>query len=223
MNWIKLCQGRDLTRQAEQPVQYRRSFSSKVYSCVSAVLAVWIAASLAAADCSRSKVAAPRLITDSSVAADLQGLADETWRQFLVVFEAWTSCFGDVHLRTTQDLEDRAAYDPVTATVTVRVPATAAMLQGGLIHEWAHHIEYQCEAHQELRPAFLAAQGLQANVPWRPGETSTVLSGNGWASIPSEQYAEATIELVLGSRQIPTAARVSPEAVQVIAAWAAGQ
>ncbi|OGO11208.1 MAG: hypothetical protein A2Y53_04130 [Chloroflexi bacterium RBG_16_47_49] len=36
----------------------------------------------------------------------------------------------------------------------------------------------------------------------------------------SEQYAEATIELVLCQRQIPTMVRVHVEAVNVIAEWA---
>lgn len=184
-------------------------------------MAVWAAASLFLAGCSPT-AAAPRLIADSSVDADLQALADETWSQFLAVFQSQAGCFGDVHLRAAYDLDDRAAYDPDTATVTVKVPGTAAMLQSGLVHEWAHHIEYQCEAQSELRPAFLAAQGLPGDAAWRPAEASASAAESGWASIPSEQFAEATIELVLGSRQIPTTARVSPEAVQVVAGWAAG-
>lgn len=184
-------------------------------------LVVCAAACAALAGCWQPAVE-PRLIAGSSVAPDLQALADETWLQFLAAFQARTGCIGEVHLRAAHDLADRAVYEPATATVTVRVPATAAMLQAGLVHEWAHHLEYRCAAQQELRPAFLAAQGLPADTPWRPDGGATA-AGDSWASIPSEQYAEATVELVLGSRQIPTAARVSPEAVQVIRVWAAGQ
>jgi len=43
-----------------------------------------------------------------------------------------------------------------------------------------------------------------------------------WASIPSEQYAEAMVELVLGGRPIRTGARVSPGAIHVLEAWARG-
>ncbi|MCX7671484.1 MAG: hypothetical protein N2439_15615 [Anaerolineae bacterium] len=166
----------------------------------------------------------PRLSADASVADDLRALAQETWEQFLVAFAGRTACFGDVILVASFDLADRAAYEPRTAVVTVRVPATAAMLQSALIHEWAHHVEHQCVAHGELRSAFLAAQGLPAETPWRPAAAETAQEdGAAWAATPSEQYAEAAVEVVLGHRPIPTAARVSPAAVAVLRAWAAGR
>ncbi len=164
----------------------------------------------------------PQLILDDSVAADFGTLATETWDQFLVAFQARDDCFGDVYLRATRALDSRAGYDPDTATVTVRVPGTRAMLQSALIHEWAHHIEFQCETHRQLRPAFLIAQGLPGDTPWRPDDTPAKAPAGAWASIPSEQYAEATIELVLGRRQIPTNARVTREAIRVVKEWASG-
>lgn len=162
----------------------------------------------------------PQLIVDESVAPDFELLAIETWDQFLAVFGGRSDCFGDVHLRATKDLDSRASYDPDTAAVTVRVPGTPAMLKGALIHEWAHHIEFQCREHQELRQPFLVAQGLSPDTPWRPHDEPEQMPVGDWASIPSEQYAEATIVLVLGARHIPTKARVTGEAVQVIEAWA---
>jgi hypothetical protein len=164
----------------------------------------------------------PRLIIDDSVASDFQALAEETWARFLTVFQARTDCFGDVRLRATRTLSSRAAYDPDSATVTVRVPGTRAMLQEALVHEWAHHIEFQCDEHQGLRRAFLVAQRLPPDMPWRPDDAPASAPGNVWADIPSEQYAEATIELILGRRQIPTGARITREAVHVVAVWAAG-
>lgn len=170
----------------------------------------------------------PRLLVDDSVAGDFAVLAQSTWSQFLVAFSGRTACFGDVHLRAVGDLASRAVYDPPTATVTVRVPGTPAMLQGALVHEWAHHIEFQCPAQQQLRAAFLAAQGLPAGTVWRPdntpaaSQTVTPTPESIWATIPSEQFAEATIEVVLGERSIPTTAPVTPAAVQVIAQWASG-
>ncbi len=164
----------------------------------------------------------PRLVIDDSVASDLEALAGDTWSRFLAVFRARTDCFGDVRLHAAYDLDTRAAYDPATATVTVRVPGTAAMLQSALVHEWAHHLEFQCDAQQDLRAAFLAAQGLPTDTPWRPDDTPAHTPESAWADIPSEQYAEATIELVLGRRQIPTTARVRPQAVRVISEWVAG-
>lgn len=160
---------------------------------------------------------------DDSVGSDFATLALATWQQFLYVFRARTDCFGNVHLHAATDLSSRAAYDPKTAIVIVRVPGSATMLQSALIHEWAHHVEFQCPAQKGMRAAFLAAQGLPPDTLWRPDDTPANTPESEWATIPSEQYAEATIEVVLGRRQIPTTARVSPEAVQVIAHWAAGQ
>lgn len=186
-----------------------------------------IAISLTLVNCSQQQTVMPKplpkLVVDNSVADDLRVVADETWGKFLAVFQARADCFGDVHLHAAYDLDKRAAYNPATTTVTVKVPATAAMLQGALIHEWAHHIEFQCDAQKELWPAFLAAQELPANTPWRTDYTPANTPEIAWADIPSEQYAEATIEVVLGSRQIPTTARVSAEAVLVIAKWASGK
>ena len=171
---------------------------------------------------SRTSQPLPRLLVDDSVAGDFDVLAQATWQQFLALFRARAGCFGDVHLHATQQLASRAMYEPKTATVTVRVPGTPAMLQSALIHEWAHHIEFSCPAQKEMRPAFLAAQGLRPDTLWRPDDTPANTPESAWANIPSEQYAEATIEVVLGSRPIPTTAQVSPEAVRVISQWAAG-
>lgn len=186
-----------------------------------AAAAVVVVVVLALASCSQPKEL-PRLIVDESVAGDLEALAQETWAQFLAVFRARGGCFGDVTLRATKTLDSRAGYDPETATATVRVPATAAILQEALVHEWAHHIEFQCKDHEELRSAFLAAQGLPPDMAWRPDIPPADIPASMWPDIPSEQYAEATIILVLGRRQIATGVRVKPEAVRVIGEWAAG-
>lgn len=164
----------------------------------------------------------PQLVIDESVAPDFEALALETWEQFLATFRGRSDCFGDVRLRAASALGSRASYDPDTATVTVRVPGTPAMLQSALVHEWAHHVEFQCKEQQELRRAFLIAQGLPPDTPWRPHDQPAAIPASEWADIPSEQYAEATIVLVLGARHIPTKARVTDEAIQVIETWAQG-
>jgi len=163
----------------------------------------------------------PRLIIDdASVGADLRTLADETWQQFLGAFPAQNSCMGDVRLEADRQLGSRAAYAPKTATVTVRVPGTPAMLKSALVHEWAHHLEFQCAGQRSIRPAFLAAQNLPPDTPWRPDGASAVMPTGQWAAIPSEQFAEAAIELVLGHRPIPTKASYSRAALRVVQAWA---
>ena len=58
---------------------------------------------------------------------------------------------------------------------------------------------------------------------WRPDDRLPANTSTGdWAVIPSEQYAEATIELVLGKRPIPTPVRVTREAIRIVEEWAAG-
>ena len=71
------------------------------------------------------------------------------------------------------------------------------MLQGALVHEWAHHLEFQCEEHNGLRPAFTTSLGMTAETPWRSSTLATEVSTSVWAEAPSEQWAEAVIVLVL--------------------------
>ena len=161
----------------------------------------------------------PALLVGESVASDFRLLADETWASFLLVFRARADCFGPVTLQAVRSLDSRAVYDPSTATVTVRVPATPAVLKGALVHEFAHHVEFQCQEHEELRSAFLAALGLPAGTEWRPDDGSAAARVRG--DIPSEQYAEATVILVLGRRPVSTGVQVNDEAVRAVKVWAA--
>jgi hypothetical protein len=162
----------------------------------------------------------PRLIVDPSVDQDFSALIQETWVQFLRVFAARSDCFGDVRVKADYDLTDRAMYDPQTATVTVRVPERASILKGALVHEWAHHVEFQCEAQKEMRAAFIKAQNMPADTPWRSESGSVNVLSSDWANIPSEQYAETTIVLVLGERPVSTKAPITEDGVEVIRAWA---
>lgn len=164
--------------------------------------------------------ATPRLIIDASVDEDFAAVIQETWVQFLFVFAARRDCFGDVLVKADYDLVDRAKYDPRTATVSVRVPERASILKGALVHEWAHHVEFQCEAQTEMRAVFIEAQGMPANTPWRLEKGTTSILSSDWANIPSEQYAETTIVVVLGERPVSTKAPITAEGVKVISAWA---
>jgi hypothetical protein len=162
----------------------------------------------------------PRLIIDASVKPDFAALIEETWKEFMFVFAARGDCFGDVRVKADYDMTDRAMYDPKSATVTVRVPERRSILKGALVHEWAHHVEFQCEAHTEMRAAFIEAQEIPANTPWLSEEGTTNILSSDWANIPSEQYAETTIVLVLGERPVLTNAPITEDGVEVIRAWA---
>jgi hypothetical protein len=154
------------------------------------------------------------------VAPDLANVITRTWARFLRVFAARTDCFGDVVVKADYDLTERATYDPQTTTVSVRVPERASILKGALVHEWAHHVEFQCEAHAEMRAPFVEAQGRPANTPWRLEDGTTNILASDWANLPSEQYAETAIVLVLGNRPVSTNAPITAEGMKVVKAWA---
>ena len=134
----------------------------------------------------------PVLLHDDSVPADLRQLADETWQDFLAAFPARWGCIPPPTLHAAWELETRAVYEPGTMTLSVRVPGTPATLRSELLHEFAHHVEFACEDHRNLRPAFLEAQGFDPDAAWFDGDT--------WETTPSEQYAEAVVELIEGRR-----------------------
>ena len=164
----------------------------------------------------------PCLIVGPSVDEGFAALAADTWSRFLAVFAPLAPCLPDVHLQASYTLPVRAGYDPATATVTVRVPGSAARLRAALIHEWAHHLEFQCpQTLDPLRPAFLAAEGFPPHAVWRPADADTV--ADHWADLPSEHFAEAAIELVLGHNATPTQIRVRSETLAAMRAWIGGR
>jgi hypothetical protein len=160
-----------------------------------------------------ASTASPDLELDPSVASDFATLAAETFAEFEAAFPTREGCIGTVTLVAAPVLADRATYDPATATMTVRVPASADRLREALVHELAHHVESACPDHGTLRGAFLTAAGFAPTAPWSQGAT--------WEQTPSEVFAEATVEYVLGGRvgrqhlsTVPT------EAVAAVASWA---
>ena len=156
----------------------------------------------------------PELHFDSSVPGDLRAVAVEAWDGFIAAHPARADCIGPINMSAAWELDDRAEYRPGSATVMIRVPGTAPNLTNDLTHEFAHHVEFTCPEHEELRSAFLAAQGFPASAEW--------FSGDSWESTPSEQYAEATTEAVLGRRTHHGGIFLSDEAVDAVRQWGSG-
>ncbi len=157
----------------------------------------------------------PELRFDEAVPADLRELASATWDDFTAAFPARQSCIAPLTLAGDRDLDAQAAYVPDRRTVHVRIPGTAGLLRNALVHEFAHHVEFTChEELAELRPAFLAAQGFPADAGWFDAEA--------WEVTPSEHFAEAAIEAVLGRRLRNRDVLITDEAVAVVADWGAG-
>jgi hypothetical protein len=144
--------------------------------------------------------------------ADVRSLAGSTWERFNDAFPTRRECLAPVTVRSAWKLDDRATYDPRGHVVTIRIPGTAPNLRATLVHEFAHHLEFTCPAQRGLRAGFLAAQGRSAGSAWFEGDT--------WERTPSEQFAEATTEFVLGRRPPHARIAVTPEALRVIETWA---
>lgn len=156
----------------------------------------------------------PELRFDATVPDDLRAVAVEAWDGFLAAHPAREACIGSLTMSAAWELDDRAEYRPATATMVIRVPGTAPNLTNDLTHEFAHHVEFTCPEHEELRPAFLAAQGFPASAEWFRGDT--------WETTPSEQYAEATAEAVLGRRTHHDGIFLTEAAVAVVRQWGSG-
>jgi hypothetical protein len=160
---------------------------------------------------SRSNEPDPHLHIGDSVATDLAMLATATFDEFVAAAPALRHCIGAPRLEAAVELDDLATYDQPSATIHVRVPATAPSLRGSLVHELGHHLEVACSSHVDVRPAFVAAQGA-AETPW--------FVGVAWEDRPSEQFAEAVVEVVLGRRsRSQLRLRLTPEAVALVARW----
>jgi hypothetical protein len=156
----------------------------------------------------------PQIAFVEGVPADLQALSASTWDRFTDAFAARWSCLPDVTVAAAWRLADRATYDPHRRLVTIRIPGTAPNLRATLVHEFAHHIEFTCPEQRRLRARFLAAQGLPPGTPWFGGAT--------WERIPSEQFAEATVQAVVGRPSLPRVL-VSSEALSMIREWGRGR
>jgi len=157
---------------------------------------------------------APDIDFDNSVPDDLRALAAQTWDDFLAAHPARRHCIDPVTLSAAWELDSRGEYRPEAATVVVRVPGTAPNLRHQMIHEFAHHLEFVCPEHEDLRTNFLAAQGFPSSAPWFGGET--------WEATPSEHYAEATVEVLLGRRSHHGNIRISEQASAIVRRWGTG-
>lgn len=157
--------------------------------------------------------ASPQLRFDPTVPDDLRALAADTWQNFLMAHPARWDCIAPATLSAAWELDSRGEYRPDATTVVVRVPGTAPTLRHELVHEFAHHVEFTCPDQEELRPAFLEAQGLPGTADWFEGES--------WETTPSEQYAEATVEVVVGRRPHHGNIHISDQASDIVRRWGA--
>ena len=158
--------------------------------------------------------ARPVLRHGDSVPADLRALADDAWDDFLAAHQVRLGCITPVTLEAAWVLDTRAEYRPDTATLAVRIPGTPATLRSELIHEFAHHLEFTCTEQIELRAEFLRAQGFPPEASWFEGGT--------WETTPSEQYAEATVEMIEERRTHQGGILLTADAIEIVREWGRG-
>jgi hypothetical protein len=145
---------------------------------------------------------------------DVRDLAAATWARFEAALPGHRDCLGPPVFEARWKLADRGEYEPTDQQVVLRIPGTAPNLSATMVHEFAHHLEFTCPAQGQVRAAFLAAQGFAPGTPW--------FDGPSWARTPSEQFAEATVQFVLGERAAHSPVVVSAAALAAIGTWAAG-
>ena len=174
-------------------------------------MSVCIVTALLVAGCGGAGKEETKLRFAENTPGDLRELATATWSRFDAAFSAHRACTPPVELVGDWDFENRGVYEPDTRKVILGIPGTAAQLESALIHEFAHHVEFNCEAHLDLRPGFLDAQGFPEDAPWA--------HGTSWEATPSEQWAEAAIEVVRGRRLYQRNVAIRLEARELIAAW----
>lgn len=156
----------------------------------------------------------PDIHFSDSVPADVRELSAATWDEFIDFFADRSDCYPDVTVDVAwHDYPERAEYFAASDTLIVRIPATAPRLRTSLLHEFAHHLESNCEELSTLTTDLRVAQGLAPDADWYDAEQ--------WAFTPSEHFAETVAETIAGFRTNNTSLIVvSPEAKSVVAEWA---
>ena len=157
----------------------------------------------------------PDLVIGETMAGDFTAVAVELWAEFEVFAAGRLDCFGSVTIQASTTLDDRAQYEPLERTITVLVPRSIPSLRESLVHELAHHVESACPAHEEGRASMLEAMGFPAEAPW--------FEGDRWPETPSERFAEATVELLLGEREIAADVFLTETELQSVAQWWSGE
>lgn len=158
--------------------------------------------------------APPGVTLGDDMPADLAEVVSVAFDEMVRELEAHGSCLEGLTVEHAWEMADRASYDPDTATIVLRVPATANELEFSLAHEIAHHLELACPAQQEIRPDFLAAQGLPNSTAWFEGDT--------WEETPSEQFATALGMVLTGGSDDRRHVPITESAVEVVADWTEG-
>ena len=122
---------------------------------------------------------------------DVEVAATDVWRQFLLVFGNRQRCMGDVSLTLERSIVGDARCRLAEREIIIQIPTSPVRFGESLVHELGHHMERTCGI-ESVETTFLAAQGFAPGTAWfGPAE---------WEQTPSEHFAEAVVQIVLGDR-----------------------
>jgi hypothetical protein len=157
---------------------------------------------------------APELLIDGAIAVNTATVIEETWQGFQEFSKARGACFDPPRIEPGGTADNRGSYCPATGVIKVKVQLDDRGLGETLVHELAHLVEFSCDDHLAMRAPFTQA-GPHPTSGWREGQQ--------WAYIPSERFAEATVELFFGDRRIRAGVDLTSAELTVAAAWWAGE
>jgi hypothetical protein len=113
-----------------------------------------------------------------------------TVADFVAVFEARRNCIGGAELQLVRELDDGdARYVAAEDLIEIEIPTSPRRFRESLVHELAHHVDRSCPDADVLRTDVMAMIGA---TDWTGQER--------WEQRPSELWAEAVVEIVLGER-----------------------
>lgn len=141
---------------------------------------------------------------------DVMALGDSTFSDFLQAFPAQQHCVADVEVAHNWDLGPEAGRYRANF-IEIEVPNTTAAIRGTYLHEFGHHLDFNC-ADAELRAAFMGALGLDPGTDWHS-------DNRPWAQRPAERFAEAVVVIVGGSSVHPEIS-LTPESIRIVSSWA---
>jgi hypothetical protein len=109
---------------------------------------------------------------------------------FVGVFAARRRCIGGAELQLVHEIDDGdARYVAAEYLIEIEIPTSPRRFRESLVHELAHHVDHSCPDADVLRTELVTVVGATG---WTGQER--------WEDRPSELWAEAVVEIVLGER-----------------------
>ena len=135
-------------------------------------------------------VAEPVVRLRQRVPAEVEQEVRATVADFVAVFEAHRGCIGGAELELVRRVDDGdARYVAADELIEIEIPTSPRRFRESLVHELAHHVDHSCPHAATLRHDLMTVLGA---TDWTGQQR--------WERRPSELWAEAVVEIVLGER-----------------------